>query len=126
LGWAKRGQNINDEYGDPSFPPNFPGIDRIPDGAATSIKSIDLNAKTYQKEASLTYRLNQDIADVQDFEGANWGGKEVKKNDITGRTLELIVPKGSMTDAQREVIDRVRARAMKDPYKPVDIITREH
>ena len=48
LGWAKRGQMINDRFGDPSFPGNYLVIDKIPNGVATSVKSIDLNAAAYQ------------------------------------------------------------------------------
>ena len=36
--------------------PSFPTIDKIPEDIATSIKSIDLNAATYQDDARLTYR----------------------------------------------------------------------
>jgi hypothetical protein len=38
LGWGKRGQLIDQEFRDPTFPFNFPVIDKIPDGIATSIK----------------------------------------------------------------------------------------
>lgn len=70
LGWAKRGQMINQQFEDPTFPPNYPIIDKIPKGIATSVKSIDLNAATYHNEVGLTYRLNKSVADVQEFEGA--------------------------------------------------------
>lgn len=49
FGWAKRGQIVNQRFGDPTFPPNYPVIDKIPNGIATSVKSTDLNAATYQK-----------------------------------------------------------------------------
>ena len=125
LGWAKRGQTINKQFGDNTFPDNYPIIDKIPDGVATSVKSIDLNAATYQKEANLTYRLNQFVADVREFDGADWGGTDIRGTDIDGRAVHLIVPKGSMTEAQRIIIERVRARAMRDNDRPVDIIITE-
>ncbi len=125
LGWAKRGQNINEKYGDPTFPSNYPVIDKIPDGIATSVKSIDLNAATYHKEASLTYRLEQYVADVREFDGEEWGGKKVKSSEIAGRAVQFIIPIGSMTDAQRIIIAKVRARA-KLSNRPVDIIVTEH
>ena len=68
LGWAERGRRINKQFGDNSFPDNYPTIDKIPDGAATSVKSMDLNATTYQKETSLTYRLEIYVAKVREFE----------------------------------------------------------
>jgi len=125
LGWAKRGQTINKQFGDNTFPDNYPIIDKIPDGVATSVKSIDLNAATYQKEASLTYRLNKFVADVREFDGAYWGGKDISDTDIDGRAVHLIVPKGSLTEAQRIIIERVRDRAMRDNERPVDIIITE-
>lgn len=125
LGWAKRGQTINKQFGDPTFPDNYPVIDKIPDGVATSVKSIDLNAATYQKETSLTYRLESYVAKVREFESANWGGTDISGTDIDGRAVHLIVPKGSITEEQRIIIESVRTRAMRDRKKPVDIIITE-
>ena len=125
LGWAERGRRINKQFGDNTFPDNYPTIDKIPDGAATSVKSMDLNAATYQNEASLTYRLEIYVAKVREFDGAYWGGKDISDTDIDGRAVHLIVPKGSMTEAQQIVIERVRERAMRDRRRPVDIIITE-
>jgi hypothetical protein len=124
LGWAKRGQMLHEQFGDEMFPPNYPDIDKIPDGIATSIKSIDLNARTYQNDMRLTNRVLRCVEDVQDFNGNDWGGKAVEFDDIKGRALQLIVPKGSMTKAQRVVVERVRARALQSE-KPVNIIITE-
>ena len=73
LGWGLRGQKINEVFGDPTFPSNYPVIDKIPNGVATSVKSIDLNAATYQNEASLANRLKKIVDDVREFDGADWG-----------------------------------------------------
>lgn len=124
LGWAKRGQIINGEFGDPTFPPNYPVIDKIPDGIATSVKSIDLNAATYQNDISLANRLLQYVEDVKNFDGADWGDLDIQADQITGRAVQLIVPKGSMTAAQRAIIDQVREIA-KRSNRPVDIIVTE-
>jgi hypothetical protein len=124
LGWAKRGQFINAKFGDPAFPDNYPVIDKIPDGIATSVKSIDLNAPTYQNDISLANRLLEYVEKARDFDGTNWGGTDVKADQITGRAIQLIIPKGSMTAAQQAVIDRIRTWA-KQSNKPVDIIITE-
>jgi hypothetical protein len=126
LGWGLRGQKINEVFGDPTFPSNYPVIDKIPDGVATSVKSIDLNAATYQNEASLAYRLNKYVDDVRDFDGARWATKNIRDTDIDGRAVQVIVPRGSFTDAHRNVIDEVRANALKHNDRPVDIIVTEH
>ncbi len=125
LGWGLRGQKFNELYGDQSFPSNYPVIDKIPNGVATSVKSIDLNAVTYQNEVSLTYRLNKYVENVQDFEGANWAGKNIRGTDIDNRAVQIIVPKGSITDANQKVIDSVRTNALKDDVRPVNIIITE-
>jgi hypothetical protein len=62
---------------------------------------------------------------VREFDGAYWGGKDINDTDIDGRAVHLIVPKGSMTEAQRIIIERVRERAMRDRKRPVDIIITE-
>jgi contact-dependent growth inhibition (CDI) system restriction endonuclease-like protein len=124
LGWAKRGQMINKKFGDPTFPGNYPVIDKIPNGVATSVKSIDLNAAAYQNDISLGNRLLQYVEDVRDYDGARWGGLDIQAGQITGRAVQLIVPKGSMTDAQRIVLNWIRKIANQN-NRPVDIIVTE-
>jgi hypothetical protein len=50
-GWARRGQYFDQLLRDGSLPQLFRTIDNFTDGIATSIKSIDLNAATYQDAA---------------------------------------------------------------------------
>lgn len=87
LGWAKRGQMINVRFGDPTFPANYPIIDKFPDGIATSVKSIDLNAATYQNDIGFGNRLMQYVEDVRDFDGATWGGLDIQAGQISGRAV---------------------------------------
>lgn len=65
------------------------------------MKSIDLNAATYQNDIGFGNRLLQYVEDVRDFDGATWGGLDIQAGQISGRAVQLIVPKGSMTDAQQ-------------------------
>ena len=123
LGWAARGRYFEDRLGR-TLHPSFPRIDKIPEGVATSIKSIDLNAATYRNANSLRYRLNDYVDKVESFKGRSWGDDEVTESDITGRALHLAIPKGSITEGQRAVIEEVRERASKLPH-PVDIIVTE-
>jgi hypothetical protein len=123
LGWAARGRYFEDQLGR-TLHPNFPTIDKVPDGIATSIKSIDLNAATYQDDARLTYRLNKYVNDVVEFNGASLANDEVKLSDIEGRALHLAIPKGSMTEAQRRAIEAARRRANLGD-RPVDIMITE-
>ncbi len=110
LGWAARGIYFSERLG-ANLPATFPVIDSYVDGIVTGIKSIDLNAATYQDAIRLTYRLNAYIDEMALFEGAELGDIEIKSSDIGGRALSLAIPKGSMTAVQRAAIEAARLRA---------------
>jgi CDI toxin restriction endonuclease-like domain len=110
LGWAARGLYISEQRG-ANLPASFPVIDKWLDGVATSIKSIDLTATTYQDATRLTYRLNDYINKLVFFEGADFGIWEIEPSAINSRVLDLVVPKGSMTAAQRTAIEAAKLRA---------------
>ena len=66
------------------------------------------------------------VTKVQGFDGRDWGGLNIRDTDISGRAVQLIIPKGSMTDAQLSVIERVRTRALGHSEKPVNIVITEY
>ena len=74
---------------------NFPVIDKFLKGIATSIKSINLNAKSYQNEKVLFSTLKRYINQVAKFKGQRWNGVTITEEDITGRALEVAIPKGA-------------------------------
>jgi hypothetical protein len=121
-GWARRGQYFDQLLRDGSLPALFRTIDNFTDGVATSIKSIDLNAATYQDAARLTYRLNKYIDDLGDYEGGSLLTTTVELPDISDRVLNLVVPKGAMTEVQRAAIEAARSRALIANHYPVKII----
>lgn len=110
MGWAKRGDYLHEKMG-ANLPRAFKTIDRFVDGTVTSIKSIDLNAATYQDGARLTYRLNDYIGKLADYTGSQMGNIKITSEAITGRELSIAIPKGSMTAVQREAIEAARVRA---------------
>ena len=110
LGWGARGDYFSEALG-ANLPRNFRGIDRWESGTATSIKSIDLNAATYQDAARLTYRLNDYVDKIALYEGGKMGTIEIESSAITDRVLSLATPKGSMTATQRVAIEAARSRA---------------
>ncbi|HXX52479.1 MAG TPA: hypothetical protein VEI98_14505 [Xanthobacteraceae bacterium] len=57
MGWAKRGDYLSEKLG-ANLPRTLKTIDIFDNGVATSIKTIDLNAATYQDATRLTNRLN--------------------------------------------------------------------
>jgi hypothetical protein len=124
-GWARRGREIHDQLGDQSLHPNFPVIDKFsPTGVITSIKSIDLRAAVYQNDGVLVSRLNIYFNKVSDFSGAEFAEDEVSLDEISGRVLQLVVPRGNMTERQRAIIEAARERAKRLNYS-VDLIVTE-
>jgi hypothetical protein len=90
--------------------PNHPTID-IWDpntGAATSLKSVDLESPGYQvkdKYVNALYsKLSNELYNLAEFEGGRYAGTDVR--DITSRTLTVIVP-GLGTAEQRQVLHSI-------------------
>jgi len=110
LGWAARGAYFNEALG-ANLPATFKTIDIFENGAATSIKSIDLNAATYQHAARLTSALNRYINDLVEYPGSKLGNTRISAENITSRTLSLALPKGSMSSAQQAAIEAAQSRA---------------
>lgn len=74
----QRGRDIEDDLGQ-NLPETFKTIDKYDDvtGEATSIKSLDLDAKTYQSASKLRARLNKYLKDLEDFTEASQGARTV-------------------------------------------------
>ena len=119
LGWAARGRILDSTFGDTNFPRNLPVIDSLWGGVATSIKSVNLNAETYQDAARLSARINTYIEQLAEFDGMEWGNRTISAQDIKGRALRLVIPRGSATTAQQEAIDATIKRAHN---RGVDVI----
>jgi hypothetical protein len=112
MGWAKRGDYLHQKMG-ANLPRTFKTLDDFANGAATSIKSIDLNAATYQDPTRLGYTLNRYINGLANYEDHTLAGITVRAKDITSRILSIVIPKGSMTSAQRAAFDAASSRAEK-------------
>jgi hypothetical protein len=108
LGWAARGLYFSERLG-ANLPRNFKGIDAFVDGVATSIKSTDLRAATYQDATNLTYRLNEYVNKLIFYDGSRLGDIAIESSQISRRILSLAVPKG-MTATQRAAIEATRLR----------------
>lgn len=82
LPWLERGLIIEEQLGK-NLKGNFPVIDKFLNGVATSIKSIDLNAKSYQNGKVLFSTLKRYIDKVAKFKGQRWNGVVISEEDIT-------------------------------------------
>jgi len=103
LGWAARGQYFDTLLRDGSLPRGFRTIDNFTNGIVTSIKSIDLNAATYRNDTRLVSRLSKYISDMAEYEGGSFANKKVLSEEITGRAVNLVVPKGSMQTSRESL-----------------------
>ena len=87
-------------------------IDDFIEGNAISIKSLDLNAATYQDSGRLMSRLDRNLNKLEDYEGTNWGGDEIASSEIVRRTLHLIIPRSALKSSQSTAIWSAHVRAM--------------
>ncbi len=108
---AARGLAIESQLG-ANLPQNFPTIDKFANGIATSIKSLDLNASSYQNAGTLASTVTGYIDKVAGFSGGSLSGTTITSGQITGRALELAVP-GAGTAAQRGALNSAMQYAKK-------------
>ena len=108
LGWAARGRAIEEAILGrlPSLRSiaNFPVIDDFVNGVATSIKSLDLTAATYQNGAALTRKLTEYATKLSQFQGARWGGVAIENAEIQGRVLLVALERGAASSEQAAVL----------------------
>ncbi len=93
-----RGRIIEDHLGrSVTLSRNFPVVDRWKDGVATSIKSINLNATTYQNAARLRYQVTQYVVDMAKYSGqrTDRAGVSIRQRDVVSRAIELAIPPGA-------------------------------
>jgi hypothetical protein len=91
---------------------NFPVVDRwVPsEGIATSIKSLDLTADSYQKANNLKSKVRGYINEIRKFTGAQRGELSIYAADIKGRRLTLVVPPRKTSD-QKQALDEMKIYA---------------
>ena len=87
-------------------------IDRFENGVATSIKSLDLNAATYQNPTRLASTVMRYVRTLAQWEGQSeyWGGFRIVSSEIQAKVLELAVPPGGSPE-QWEALFLVRSIA---------------
>jgi RHS repeat-associated protein len=96
---------------------NFPVIDDFFNGVATSIKSIDLLARTYQVAGNVTKRVLADAGKLARFRGATWGGITVAEQQIEQRVLVVYMEEGATSQAQiQELITAVQQAKIDFPF----------
>ena len=105
----ERGREIESILGG-NLPGNFPVIDKFVNGVATSIKSVDLTSASYQSASGLKSLLTGYVKSLSGFSGRSWAGAQVgtnATNQILSRTLEIAIPRGSVTATQQTVMNQI-------------------
>jgi hypothetical protein len=88
---------------------NFPVIDKFTNAAnniassITSIKSMNINASTYQKAGAIYNKLMGYVGKLANFTNKSWGGTNVLTNSNTQRNLELAIPQGATPEQLKEI-----------------------
>jgi filamentous hemagglutinin len=99
-----------------NLPSNFPVIDKFQNGMATSIKSLNVDASSYQSAATLSRTLNGYIDSVAGYNGTGpggWAKVVINPSDITGRGLDLVIPNTGSATQQQTIAQAVQYGASK-------------
>ena len=106
---GQRGMMIERALGG-NLPTNFPVIDKLANGVATSIKSVDLTAKSYQKSGALLSTLKGYVNTLKNFSGTTYGKTTIQEGiDFTSKSIEVAIQPGKASLNQWEQI----AKAMQ-------------
>ncbi|WP_269532643.1 Ig-like domain-containing protein [Chitinimonas sp. BJYL2] len=112
--WAlhpfERGVAIEKALGQ-NLPANFPVIDKFEKGVATSIKSLDLGAKSYQSVSALSRTVSSYVDSVAAFTSRTWANVTV--TGVTARELVIAVPHTGNTAQQAAMSAAVQYGASK-------------
>lgn len=105
----QRGMKIEELYGG-NLPYDFPYIDTY-DAATrtgTSIKSINLNSKTYQDPVKLKRTLKQYVEDIK---GCGIISYKQENYTLAAKRLIIVIPKGSVNSSNGAVLEQIKAYA---------------
>ncbi|MDF2532770.1 MAG: hypothetical protein K0Q65_2351, partial [Clostridia bacterium] len=108
----QRGMKIEEIYGG-NLPFDFPFIDIYDSASAagTSIKSINLNSKSYQDKANLNRVLKQYVDDISVCDTINY---KQELYDIKVKKLIFVIPKGSLNEHNSDVLEQVKSYAVRN------------
>jgi len=128
LGNATRGSQVEDMLG-MNLPKTFPTIDNFDaeEGIATSLKTLDINAASYQNLGVLNSRITNYINKLSDFDGATFHVSSTDETiNITSEMIAerqlLIVMPGEGTVAQQAVLEGLTESAADEGVELIFLI----
>lgn len=111
---TQRGRIIERMLGG-NLPKGFPVIDKLENGVATSIKSIDVTLDSYTKKRGLFNTLNKYINDLANFERGARSGVVVEEGEhFTEKILEVAIQTGKASLQQWAEIGEAMAAAKEN------------
>ena len=89
---------------------------------ATSVKSIDLDSKTYTSGSGLSSKLNRDLKDIKDFTEYKLDKVRLTNKDIEVRVLKIVINNKPLNKSQMENLKKVVENATKEGIKVEAVI----
>jgi RHS repeat-associated protein len=119
----QRGHVIEEALGHNTPTNNYPVIDRwnAATGTGTSIKSLDVNASSYQNLSRLRSEIRNYITAQRGFTGVNWGGLDTR-GLVRAREIEIAIPNAPSAAQQQVINDMIREAATGTPPITIRII----
>ena len=111
-GWAIETKILGTRFLKPAFPVIDDWVRSR--GVATSIKSLDLTAASYQTASRLRSAITRSARALANFRGANFGGVEVANSDIKKRVLVYAFEQGAVTRTQSRALRQLARELKKD------------
>jgi hypothetical protein len=105
MGFGPRG-NIIEKFLGQNLPQSFKTIDKFNNGVVTSIKSLDVNAMTYQTVRNLENKVKGYVDKVAGFKDGRLGTRIIESQDVTARALDLAIPHAG-NSSQQVALQRV-------------------
>lgn len=90
------------------------GIDNLVKGVAISIKSLDINAKSYQNLNRLMSTISGYVQQLANYNGGQIPGRILTKKDIVSRVLHIVIPRGKLSSAQDQALRYLQEQAARE------------
>lgn len=87
---------------------NYPVIDKFVNGVATSIKTLDVGAKSYLKGNNVFNKLKDYIDKLSSFKGREWSKIIIEEKDIKKKILEVGIPKGATKEQIKQINQAIK------------------
>ena len=89
---------------------------------ATSVKTMNLGAKSYSKGNAVYSQLSKYIDALAGFNGKEWAGNVVKGSDIKSKVLEVGIPRGATSAQVQQINKAIETAASKNIQMNVRVV----